>query len=219
MSGQPAGRVTARRFFKNVLHVVSLVLTAPAGFVCWLESRVSPDSEVFFALFAQAVAPLPGYPGLALRRAYYAWTLESCSSDFFIGFGSLFTHRHVCVEQGVYIGNYSLIGCANLRQGCLIGSHTSLLSGPSLHEPDPVAGWLPFDPARLTRLEIGRQAWIGEHAVVMADLSPRVMVAAGSVVSTPVPHGIMVAGNPARFVRRVHAELHDEAASLVEHAR
>ena len=43
----------------------------------------------------------------------------------------------------------------------------------------------------------------GEGAVVMANVGAQCMVAAGAVVSSPVPDGIMVAGNPARFVRKV----------------
>jgi serine acetyltransferase len=37
----------------------------------------------------------------------------------------------------------------------------------------------------------------------MADIGAGAMVAAGSVVSNAVPVAVMVAGNPARFVRRV----------------
>ena len=205
-----------RRPLKSIANAVALLLVAPAGVVSWIETQCSSESELFFTLFAQTVALVPGYPGLCMRRAFYVLTLEDCSMDFFIGFGSLFTHRHARVEQSVYIGNFTLIGCANLRRGSLIGSHVSLLSGQWLHEPDAVAGWVPFDPTRLQQIDIGEQAWIGEHAVVMADLGTRAMAAAGSVISTSVPAGVMVAGNPARYVRRVHAEASGDSVAHVE---
>jgi acetyltransferase-like isoleucine patch superfamily enzyme len=182
---------------------VALVLVSPAGFLCWLECRLSPDAESVFNFFAQWYALLPGLPGVYLRRAFFQMTLDRCSSACYIGFGSLFTHRQVEVEERVYIGQYTLIGCANLRAGSLIGSQSSLLSGPALHEWDSWAGWLPTNTNNRRRLEIGPACWIGERAVVMADVGAGAMVAAGSVVSSAVAAGVVVAGNPARFVRRM----------------
>jgi acetyltransferase-like isoleucine patch superfamily enzyme len=53
---------------------------------------------------------------------------------------------------------------------------------------------------------VHEDAWIGEAALVVADVGPGAMVTAGAVVSTPVRGGIVVAGNPARFVRDLHLE-------------
>ena len=64
----------------------------------------------------------PGLPGVFLRRAYYRLTLDHCASNFYIGFGALFTHRRALVEKDAYIGAYALVGCAHLGEGCLIGS-------------------------------------------------------------------------------------------------
>jgi acetyltransferase-like isoleucine patch superfamily enzyme len=55
----------------------------------------------------------------------------------------------------------------------------------------------------MRRVEIGARSWIGERAVVMADIGSGAMVAAGAVVGSAVPAHVMVAGNPARFVRRM----------------
>jgi acetyltransferase-like isoleucine patch superfamily enzyme len=58
----------------------------------------------------------------------------------------------------------------------------------------------------MKKVTIGPHTWVGEGAVIMADIGPRCMVAAGAVVSAPLPEGVMVAGNPARLVRRVTSE-------------
>ena len=47
--------------------------------------------------------------------------------------------------------------------------------------------------------------WIGEGAILMADVGDGAMVSAGAVVSAPVPKRVMVAGNPARFVKKLEA--------------
>ena len=191
----------ARAVFKAVANACALVAVAPAVAVSCLEQRLCPGAEVVFGCCAQIVAVLPGMLGVAVRRAFYRGTLDECAADFHIDFGALFTHRSARVEPGVYIGAYALIGCARLRQGCLVGSRASLLSGSSPHQLQPDGTWSPTDRGRLRDIEIGSHAWIGEGAIVMADIGARAMVAAGAVVSTAVPSRVMVAGNPARFVR------------------
>jgi acetyltransferase-like isoleucine patch superfamily enzyme len=51
---------------------------------------------------------------------------------------------------------------------------------------------------RLVR--IGAGAWIGNNAVVMADVGKASIVGAGAVVTKPVPPGVVVAGVPARII-------------------
>ena len=193
-----------RRTLKSVARLVALVAVSPAALLSGIERRCSANAEGWFCLFAQLFALIPGYAGVVMRRAFYELTLDGCSPNCFIGFGSLFTHRRVRVGDSVSIGSYTLIGCATLGRGSLIGSRASLLSGPALHEPNDAVGWTPFNPSKLRQIHIGEESWIGEGAVVIADMGARSMAAAGSVVSAPVRAGVMVAGNPARFVRRVH---------------
>jgi acetyltransferase-like isoleucine patch superfamily enzyme len=200
---EPRQRRWVRRPLKTVAQGLSLIVASPAGFICWIERTLSRDAEGAFNFFAHCFALLPGLPGVYLRRAFFQMTLDYCSAECYIGFGSLFTHRHAQVEDRVYVGQYALIGCAILRAGSLIGSQSSLLSGPALHDWDPQLGWLPTNSDNRQRIEIGPATWIGERAVVMANVGPGAMVAAGTVVSSAVPPGIVVAGNPARFVRRV----------------
>ena len=63
-----------------------------------------------FLFWAHVFSILPGHPGMFLRRAYYRLTLDHCASNFYIGFGALFTHRHALVEKNAYIGPYALVG-------------------------------------------------------------------------------------------------------------
>jgi virginiamycin A acetyltransferase len=71
----------------------------------------------------------------------------------------------------------------------------------------------PFPPARDT--VVGHDVWIGMEALVLPGLriGHGAVVAARSVVTQDVPDYAIVAGNPARIVRRRHDE--DEAARLV----
>jgi acetyltransferase-like isoleucine patch superfamily enzyme len=169
--------------------------------MCAIEAR--GDGEAAFAFWSQLVALVPGSPGVFVRRAFYRLTLDRCTGTFFVGFGAIFSHREVVVEDSVYIGPYAIVGSARLRRGCLIGSRAGIISGSALHALDANGQRAPTDRRRLRQVEIGEGAWIGEGALVLADVGRSATVAAGAVVSSPVVQGVVVAGNPSRFVRHL----------------
>jgi acetyltransferase-like isoleucine patch superfamily enzyme len=59
--------------------------------------------------------------------------------------------------------------------------------------------------ARFERVAIGERTWVGEGAIVMANVGERCVVSAGAVVLDAMPDGVLVAGNPARAVRTLDA--------------
>jgi virginiamycin A acetyltransferase len=201
------------RPLKRACNLVALLLVAPAAFTCWLERRLSPSSQFVFAFWTHVVALLPGVPGVFLRRAFYRMTLDECAEEVIIEFGALFTRRNARLEPGVYVGPYALIGSAWLRENALIGSRASLLSGGQHHQLLTSGEWSATDHRKLSTIEIGPNTWIGEGAILMAGTGAGCMVGAGGVVSAAVPPGVMVAGNPARFVRRLTSESAQEESS------
>jgi virginiamycin A acetyltransferase len=102
----------------------------------------------------------------------------------------------IWVSVGTYI-DYALID-----DHVLIGPHALLLAGKSHHNtgrtdlPIKLQGNPPKEP-----ITIGRGAWIGANATVMADIGHDAIVGAGSVVTKPVPPFAIVAGNPAKLIR------------------
>jgi virginiamycin A acetyltransferase len=206
-----------RRALKVTLDAVAIVLMSPLSGCCALERRFAPRSERVFNTCAQTVALLPGLPGMILRRGFYRLALDSCARDCFIGFGVIFTHRAVVVEPHVYVGPYALIASSRLREGCLIGSRASILSGGALHALGPSGRWLPADMTKMVQVEIGVGAWIGEGAIIIANIGAGSMVAAGSVVAMPVLGGVLIGGNPARMIRRLEPPV-ERAESEGRHA-
>jgi acetyltransferase-like isoleucine patch superfamily enzyme len=204
-----------RQIVKQALDGLCLVLVAPCAWSCAIDRR--SHGETVFVTWAQCFAIVPGPPGVFLRRAFYRLTLARCSGSFFIGFGAMCSHRHTEIEDGVYVGPYAMVGTARLRRGCLIGSRAGIISGSALHTFDASGRRTPTDLRQLRQVEIGADAWIGEAALVMADVGKGATVAAGAVVSSAVMRGVVVAGNPARFIKRVpmpgdEAEGHISAA-------
>jgi virginiamycin A acetyltransferase len=188
---------------KDCLNAISMLLVLPCAVCCWVGDKFTRDAESMFLFWAHVFSVLPGKTGMFLRRAYYRLTLDRCASNFYIGFGALFTHRHVIVEKNAYIGAYALVGSVHLGEGCLIGSRASLVSGTKLHVLDEQGRWGPCDKTRLRQIKVGDYAWIGEGAIVMANIGPGTMVAAGAVVEDDARGGILLAGNPSRFVKKL----------------
>ena len=188
-----------RRNLKRAIDACFLAVMAPFAILCALEAR--RGGEALFTMLAQGCALVPGLPGVFLRRAFYRLTLEACGESFFIGFGAWFAHRAARIDEDVYIGPFAVLGSCHLGRGSLIGTRCSILSGGHLHALDRDGRWLPSDMARLQTIHIGEYAWLGESSVVLANVGASAMVVAGAVVSAAVPPSVVVAGNPARFVR------------------
>ncbi len=193
-----------KQVIKCILNKLCQIIVLPIAAPCKLEEIIlSKNAETVFHFCTQFIALIPGIPGIFIRRAFYSLTLERCSLHCIIGFGSLFSHRSSTIEEHVYIGNYSMIGSANLGKHCLIGSRVSILSGKALHVLDEDGRWAPFSPERMTMVTIGQNVWVGEGAIIMADVGEGSMVGAGAVVTSNIKPNIIVAGNPARFVRNL----------------
>jgi acetyltransferase-like isoleucine patch superfamily enzyme len=195
-----------RRLIKVVLNTAAAVLVSPSVLICYLETKRGPGYERFFHGWGQFYAVMPGLSGMLLRRAFYRGTLAECSADCQISFGVLFNHREAVIGPEVYIGPYALLGRVNLGRGSLIGSRSSILSTGEHHVMDEHGRWT--TPSNLTFeiTEIGEYSWIGEAAIVMAKTGDGAMISAGAVTSTYVPAHVLVAGNPARFVKRLLTE-------------
>lgn len=144
----------------------------------------------FLALF-------PGKMGSYLRLAFYKGTLVSISSDVYIGFGSYFSRPGAVVGNFVTIGSSCIIGLVTLGDKVLVASRVSMPSGRRQHALR-YDDSNPKDDMIFDRVTIGEECWIGEGAIVMADMGPRCIVSAGSVVTRAMPAGVLIAGNPAR---------------------
>ncbi len=193
-----------RSLVKCSLHSMAVVIVLPMVSICRLEFYLSDrKSRRFFIACGQFVALLPGFSGHLLRRAFYCGTLKSCTSDCKIGFGVIFSQPDTEVQSNVFIGTYALIGTALLCRGCLIGSRASIISSGHSHSRNSDGSWMPFENAKVSTTIIGANAWIGEAALIAANVGENSHVSAGAVVGSPVPANVMMAGNPARFVRNL----------------
>jgi acetyltransferase-like isoleucine patch superfamily enzyme len=186
-----------KRTLKALVFAAALLVTAPLWLLAQLEKRLW-GGEALYLTGAQLVALIPGIVGNYLRGAFYRMTLDDCAWETSIGFGSLFTHRGASVARNVSTGAYCVIGHARIGAGTMFGSRVSVPSGKRQHFDDD--GRLSTE-SRFETVSIGPGCWIGEGAIVLADVGERCVISAGAVVTKAVPGHSIAGGNPAKVLR------------------
>jgi acetyltransferase-like isoleucine patch superfamily enzyme len=166
----------------------------------WLSAGLVGRSAAFPG-WSQALSLLPGLTGMYLRWAFYRRVLPECGQDACIGFGTTFSHPTARVGRKVYVGAFCSLGDVTLEDDVLIASHVSVMNGPAQHRIDRLDIPIREQPGTWPHVTVGRDSWIGERAVVMADVGKHCVIAAGSVVTKPIPDYAIAVGSPARVVR------------------
>jgi len=181
---------------------VKALVTSLAVVIVWPVALLSGFGRVqsLFVMGGQALSLMPGMPGDYLRVAYYWMTLESCSLRCRISFGTFFSNARATVAEGVYIGSGCILGRARIGARTQIASQVQILSGARQHARDEHGKTLGSHTGTFCDVTIGKDSWIGAAAIVMTDVGERVTIGAGSVVTKPVPDGVVAAGNPARVL-------------------
>lgn len=187
------------RTVKRAGCFVAAALALPFIVVYVVTSRTLGGNRAFPG-FSQLMSIFPGLTGQYLRRAFYRFVLPQCGRDACICFGSVFSHATARVGERVYVGLYCVLGDVTLEDDCLLGSNVSVINGSRQHGIDRLDAPVREQPGEYPRVTIGRDAWIGDRALVMADVGEHAVVGGGSVVTKPVAPYAIVAGNPARVI-------------------
>ena len=189
-----------KKVVKSIAFVVATLVVAPMLLVYFSLGLISNESSVFMG-FSQFFSLLPGKFGNYLRRAFYFYTMQSCHFNSSIGFAVLFSQKDTEIEEGVYIGPQCNIGKSKIAKNCLLGSGVHILSGKNQHNFSDVNTPIQQQGGSYQKISIGEDSWIGNGAIVMANIGSQCVVAAGSVVVDDVAPGSIVAGNPAKLVK------------------
>lgn len=185
---------------KLLAEGLATLLVLPA-FLLYTLGRLALGAERAFPGWSQALSLVPGISGAYLRRAFYRLTLQRCGAGSWIGFGSVFSHPTAEVGSNVYLGVCCCLGDITLEDDVLLGSHVSIMNGGGQHGIDRLDVPIREQPGVFPRVTIGRDTWIGEGAVVQADVGRHCVIGAGAVVVDRIPDYAIALGVPARVVR------------------
>ena len=87
-----------------------------------------------------------------------------------------------------------------IEDDVLVASNVDILSGSKQHHIDDLDTPVREQGGTFQRVTIGADSWIGNRAIVMADVGRQCVVGAGSVVSKPLADRSLAVGSPARAV-------------------
>jgi acetyltransferase-like isoleucine patch superfamily enzyme len=90
---------------------------------------------------------------------------------------------------------------ADIGADALVGSGVHILSGKRQHRFDDISRPIRLQGGERTMVRLGADVWVGNGAIILADVAAHSIVAAGSVVVDPIPEWSIAAGNPARVIR------------------
>lgn len=184
---------------KTIAMGLAYLCVAPAVALYWTSSLVGCAGRTFTG-WSQLFSLFPGFIGVYLRRAFYLAVLPRCGRGSVISFGTVFSHRTAEIGASAYVGVYCCLGDVTLEDDVLVGSHVSIMNGSRQHGIERLDIPVREQAGDWPRVTIGRDSWIGDRAVVMANIGNHCVVGAGSVVTKPVPDYAIVAGVPARIV-------------------
>jgi acetyltransferase-like isoleucine patch superfamily enzyme len=114
-------------------------------------------------------------------------------------------HGSIVLHGIVYIGPYAVIyghGGVEIGRQTLISPHVTIVS--SNHRVGRLEEVIMKAGNELLPTKIGEGVWIGANAVILGGVTigDGAVVAAGAVVNRDLQEGAVVAGVPARFVRK-----------------
>jgi acetyltransferase-like isoleucine patch superfamily enzyme len=197
--GESIGAVM-KAFPKVAAEGVATLLVVPAVLL-YLLGRLVFGRQKAFPGWSQVFSLLPGLCGVYLRRAFYRLVLERCGGGSWIGFGTVFSHPTAAVGRNVYVGNYCCLGDVTLEDEVLLGSQISIMNGGAQHGIERLDVPIREQPGSWPHITIGRDSWVGDRAVVLANVGKHCVIGAGSVVTKDIPDYGIAVGVPAKVIR------------------
>jgi virginiamycin A acetyltransferase len=192
--------VSTRQQIKRWADFLAVVAVLPVLLSFRVRSRIF-GRQPAFEHSVQALALVPGFCGQYVRRAFLRHTIHGGCSGAVIGFGTLLADPDAFIGDNVYIGPHCDFGLVHLERDVLIASGVHIPSGPVTHGIEDLDVPIREQPGARRMIRIGEGSWIGNDAVIMADVGKGAVIGAGSVVTRPVPPWAVAVGSPAKVIR------------------
>jgi virginiamycin A acetyltransferase len=189
-----------RKSLKAVFNAFAMILAVPPLlYYALIRPLIGRDRALEDV--SQLVALIPALPGQYVRRAVMRVLLAQCGSDTVFGYGVVLSSVNARVGKRVYIGPYCTIGAVTIEEDVLVAAGVHIPSGPRTHGTADLGTPIREQAGDRRQVTIGRGTWIGNAAVVLADVGPDCVIGAGAVVVKPIPAASVAVGVPARVVR------------------
>ncbi|HUD73273.1 MAG TPA: acyltransferase [Dongiaceae bacterium] len=201
----------ARAIVYGALLLIFRILTAPIA-LFYVATGRRPG---LFQSIMQCACLLPTFVGVFTRLALLRWMSAGCGRRVTVHLGTLFSAPQVVIGENVYISAFCNLGWAILGDYVVLGSNVQVTSGKHQHFAARTDIPIALQGGRKEPVRVGRGSWIGNGAIVLADVGEECIVGAGSVVVNPIPAWSIAVGSPARVVGDRRNPVAAEAATGV----
>jgi acetyltransferase-like isoleucine patch superfamily enzyme len=185
---------------KAVVRSVALIAVLPVLVIFWLHALWAGRSRALESA-SQLLSLAPGVTGQYLRRAFLRCVLARCHPSALVEFGTLFSQAGAILDENVYVGPRCQLGLVHLERDVLLAANVQIPSGGKTHYFDDPTKPIREQGGERKMVTIGTGAWIGTGAIILADVGKGTIVAAGAVVTKPLPDNVIAAGVPAKVIR------------------
>ena len=190
-----------KKIIKKTVSLLCFILVLPSFLIYKIEILLIKTDQPFRGM-SQFFSLIPGLFGEYLRREFYKLTLEKCSANCCISFGTIFSHPSAEIEDGVYIGTNCTIGTVTLGRDVLVGSNVDILSGKKQHSFEELDKDIKEQKRTFKKISIGSDTWIGNGTIIMHNIGKKCIIGAGSVVVSEIEEYSVAVGNPAHVIRK-----------------
>ncbi|HEU0316312.1 MAG TPA: acyltransferase [Solirubrobacteraceae bacterium] len=174
-------------------------LVAPLVASYAIKRRLIGDERAYLECSERA-SRWTGLAGERMRRALHNRLGTPVGEGAILRFGCILERPPVEIGRYTVIGHYANVQHARIGDDCLVSDFVYIIDGPHQHNFDRVDVPMREQGITIKQVSIGRDTWIGGHAMILADVGEYCIVGAGSVVTKPVPDYQIVVGNPARVI-------------------
>jgi acetyltransferase-like isoleucine patch superfamily enzyme len=175
-----------KQIVKQCLFLFCAAIMLPVTISYAILAFVFKKDDVM-ASFSQGLSLLPGKTGCFLRTGFYRFTLTRCHPNSRISFMTLMSQQDIELNEGIYIGPQCNIGRCSIGKDTLLGSGVHIMSGKKQHNFDDLDVPIRDQGGQFEKIQVGENCWIGNGALVMANVGDNSIVAAGSVVVSDLP--------------------------------
>jgi virginiamycin A acetyltransferase len=185
-------------YIKNLISITFFVLLIPLILIHFFTLTFTKNGT--FLLSVQLLSLVPGKAGSYMRVAFNRVAMTYCDLESVIGFATLFSQIDTEIHKGVYIGPQCNIGMCSIGENSLIASGVHIISGNNQHSFSDLNTPIQQQAGTYTKVFIGKDCWIGNGALVFANIGDHSVIGAGSVVTKDIPAYSIAVGNPARII-------------------
>ena len=190
---------------KRLAQCVGLVLALPCLLRYEVLRRLIRDERAL-SVVSEFAARRPGLLGLAMRQVLYRRLLKRVGRDVHFGYQTLLSKPAAVLGDRVYLGRFCTLGWVEIGDDARVADGVQLLSGA--HHHGSTTDGVQHEHVQHQPIRIGKGAWVGANAVVMADVGEGAIVGAGAVVTRAVEPNTTVVGVPARPIHPADTARH-----------